>query len=323
MLILYANVLSGKGVEGLFFLALNIMCSISGSLVFKALNGKDITADYVMLFNYLLGACVSVFLCFSGGIADALSQQDLRGIVEGVRLSLDGQKNIPGSIGWAIVIGVVSGTLYLANLIVIRVNIAQSGASIGNMFGHIGAVITICVSIFIFRETPSAKQWIGILLALSACVISNLDPANIKGFRIKPALLAAMLFTGWIGSNVKIFQSLAIEEYKKLFLAVIFIVALFLNCGLIFHKKRRGEREVFQWSAAVIGMLWAIPNLFSSYFMIAALRSIPATVAYPVSGAATLALVSVLCFLIFKERLKKREYGAIGVTVLSIVVTNS
>jgi multidrug transporter EmrE-like cation transporter len=307
----------------MIFLALNIICSMSGSLLFKALNGKNIAADYVMLFNYICGACVSVCLCLSSGIADTLSGQDFRAIAEGISLSFEGQKNIPGSIGWAIVIGVVSGMLYLANLIAIRVNIAQSGASIGNMFGHIGAVITICVSIFFFGETPSAKQWAGIFLALSACVVASLDPQNIKGFRIRPALLATMLFTGWMGSNVKIFQALAIEDYKKLMLAVIFSVAAVLNCWLIFHKKINGEREVFQWSAGAIGILWAIPNLFSSYFMITALRSIPATVAYPLSGAANLALVSILCFLIFKERLKRREYCAIGITVLSVMVINS
>ena len=82
------------------------------------------------------------------------------------------------------------------------------------------------------------------------------------------------------------------------------------------------KKQHFSKTDALWGVLIGVPNYFSARFLLYALGSIPAIVAYPVYNVTVILIVSVLGFLLFKERCSKRKLSGIAVILLSIVLLN-
>ncbi|MBQ7094502.1 MAG: hypothetical protein IJN84_08300, partial [Clostridia bacterium] len=65
-----------------------------------------------------------------------------------------------------------------------------------------------------------------------------------------------------------------------------------------------------------------IPNFLSSRFLLQALAELPAVVVYPTRGVATIVLISLAGVLMFKERLSKRQWYAMGAILVSVALLN-
>ena len=72
----------------------------------------------------------------------------------------------------------------------------------------------------------------------------------------------------------------------------------------------------------ITGLAVGIPNLFSSFFLILALETIPAAVAFPIFGAGTIVIINVVGMAFFRERLTRVELAAVGLTIAAIVLIN-
>ena len=73
------------------------------------------------------------------------------------------------------------------------------------------------------------------------------------------------------------------------------------------------------WEVA-FGLLIGIPNFFSAKFLLAALKDIAAVIVYPVYSVATILAVTVTGVLVFREKLEKRQWMALGIILLALVL---
>ena len=72
----------------------------------------------------------------------------------------------------------------------------------------------------------------------------------------------------------------------------------------------------------LFGVLLGVPNYFSSRFLLQALGTVPASVAYPVFSCGTILLTALVGRLAFGERPGRRQLAALAVVLVALVLLN-
>ena len=84
----------------------------------------------------------------------------------------------------------------------------------------------------------------------------------------------------------------------------------------LYKKERIGKNEVFY------GLMIGVPNFFAAKFLLKALESVAAVIAYPTYSVATILTVTLAGVLFFKEKLGKRQWLAVGIILVAVVLLN-
>lgn len=277
-------------------LFLAILAGVVVKVVYKYIEDKDIDGDSVMVVNYVVTTLIALKLC----------------IGEKIILNMHGSSIILCSI-----VGIFQAIMLVYNYLAVRKGILECGASMTTVFSSIGNMLTVLVSVFLFGELPHFLQWIGILLAFGSFFLENIDFESGIQWSFKGVLLWIALMTCLMGINYKVIQISAEAEYNNMFLFISFFLSLLL-CGVVFRKKKckYGCREI------LFGIIMGIPNIACSYFLMDALKTVPATIAYPVNSAGSIVVTVVICAVLFRERWRKNEICAIFTTILGVVLIN-
>jgi drug/metabolite transporter (DMT)-like permease len=221
------------------------------------------------------------------------------------------------SIIWGLIIGGISGSFFFYSFIYYQKSVKENGVGISGTIGKLGILIPMIFSIIIWKEFPSAIQWLGIALSLVSILIVNLSQKSLEKLDIKPTIILLFIFGGMAEFSNKIYQKYALNEYKDIFLFAIFFVAFLIS---IFYTLRdKGEiskKDIFT------GFAVGIPNLFSSYFLILSLATLKTSVAFPIFSAGSIVLINIGGFLIFKEKIARKNQVAILLTLIALVLIN-
>lgn len=213
-------------------------------------------------------------------------------------------------------LGGINGALYLAGFVLLQRNIRVNGVVLSSTFIKLGLLVSMVVSVVFFGERPELWQWAGFALAVAAIVLMNYRPGEGKAGNM--ASLVLLLLAGGGGDAMsKVFEELGNPSLSGHFLLHTFFNALLL-CGVLcgIRKQRLGKWE---W---LFGLLIGIPNFFSAKFLLAALKDIPAVVAYPVYSVATILTVTVTGVLVFREKLERKQWLALAMILVALVLLN-
>ena len=222
------------------------------------------------------------------------------------------EQGLPLALG----LGVVNGILFLAGFVLLQVNIKKNGVVLPSTFLKLGLLVSMVVSVFFFREIPGLLQTLGFVLAVGAIILINYQPGQAAGS--KWGLILVLLAGGTADSMSKVFEELGNPALADHFLLYTFIVALVL-CVLMNIGSKKGRPGKWEW---IFGLLIGIPNFFSAKFLLGALKTIPAVIVYPVCSVATILVVTLAGILLFKERLEKRQWVALGLILVALVLLN-
>ena len=66
-----------------------------------------------------------------------------------------------------------------------------------------------------------------------------------------------------------------------------------------------------------------VPNYFSARFLLHALSTVPAVIAYPVYSVATIVSITLAGVFFFKEHLTKRQWIALGIILIAVALLNT
>jgi len=199
--------------------------------------------------------------------------------------------------------GVFNGFLYLAGFMLMQINVRKNGIVLSSVFSKLGLLVPMVVSVIIFRERPEIIQIIGFLIAVGAIILINSDPDAPKG-KFGGTLILGLLVGGISDTMSKIFEQVGNDALSDQFLFYTFLFALVFCIGIMLYKKERpGKNEI------LFGLMIGVPNYFSSRFLLASLRSIPAVIVYPTYSVATLIVIT-LPVLLFSENLWEKGSGA-------------
>ncbi len=220
------------------------------------------------------------------------------------------------ALGQTLGMGAVHGALYLAGFVLLQFNVRQNGVVLSATFMKLGLLVPMAVSILAFGEQPEILQIVGFVLAVAAIVLIN---QNKEGGAVRSggSLLLLLLCGGCGDVMAKVFEELGEAALEQQFLLYTFVSALILCLALMLCKKQRpGVPEV------LFGALIGIPNFFSAKFLLRALESVPAVIAYPTYSVATLLIITMTGVLLFREKLEKRQWCALGIILLALALLN-
>lgn len=214
-------------------------------------------------------------------------------------------------------LGIVNGILFLSGFVLLQVNIRKNGVVLSSTFMKLGLLVSMVVSVIFFREQPGILQWVGFFLAVAAIILINYQPGTGKA-ESKVGLILALLAGGTADSMSKVFEELGNSALSDHFLLYTFLVA-FLCCTCLNIGSKKGRPGKWEY---LFGLLVGIPNFFSAKFLLGALKTIPAVIVYPVCSVATILVVTVAGVLLFRERLEKRQWIALGIILVALVLLN-
>ena len=225
----------------------------------------------------------------------------------------------PAVPGMALTAGLsaVNGVLYLAGFLLLQYNIRRNGVVLSSTFIKLGLLVSMVVSVVFFGERPGVQQWLGFGLAVAAIVLMNFRPG--EGKAGSAVFLLLLLLAGGGGDAMsKVFEELGEPSLSGQFLLGTFCVAGILCAAMTCLRKTGG---LGKWEV-LYGLLIGIPNFFSAKFLLGALEDLAAVIVYPVYSVATILTVTLAGVLLFREKLEKRQWIALSIILLALVLLN-
>lgn len=227
--------------------------------------------------------------------------------------------------------GIIMGFFYLVTFLFYEFNIRKNGVILSNIFSKLGTIIPVIVTFVFFNEAPKPLKIIGIVLAVIAVVIMNLEfkkktieleedenkkeDATINVVYI--FLIIFFLLSGVTDSATTVFNHMSIPELNGFFLLFVFGSAFIFALILLIIKH-----EKISIYDVLFGVIIGVPNYFSSFFTLKALETVPAQIVYPTFCVGTIMIVTLFGVLAFKERLKLKDYIGILIIIAALILLN-
>lgn len=212
--------------------------------------------------------------------------------------------------------GVVNGLLYLISFVLLQVNVQRNGVVLSSTFMKLGLLVSLLVSVVFFREIPDGLQVLGFVLAVGAIILINYKKQETAA-EFKSGLIWLLLCGGMGDAMSKIFGESGVAELEAQFLCFTFLTALVFCTLLMLAKGQKPEK----WEL-LFGVLIAIPNYFSSKFLLGALEAVPAVIVYPVYSVGSILVVTMAGVLLFRERLSRQQWAGIGAILVALILLN-
>ena len=303
----------------MFYLLLAIICSSTIAFIFKYSQSYKTNQYLVTSANYLTALTISFFMIVSKNLVSGLEKEQSF-LQEFKRLlSTDSYMFTQyGSLVWGILVGGISGVFFFLSFTYYQKSVKENGIGLSGTFSKLGILIPMIFSIIIWKEFPTAIQWIGIILSIGSIIIVNLSFDAMKKVDINLSIILLFIFGGMAEFSNKIYQKYALNDYKDIFLFSVFLVAFLISAFYAAKEKIKLNKKDILTGIAV-----GVPNLFSSYFLILSLETVKTSIAFPLFSAGSIVLINLGGFLLFKEKISSKNKIAIGLTVTALVLMNT
>ena len=290
------------------FLFLAVACSLGIATVFKLAERRDLDRTALLAVNYAVAAVLA--LALQGADVAALAR-------------------VPAG---AVALGVVQGVLFIGGFWLFSRAIREAGVGLAAGAMRLSVVVVVVASWAVWGEAPTALQGVGLVLAAAAFVLVA-RPGETAGApgpgaprASSAALLLGVLFVsgGLVDVVMKAFQAgygdaSATPVPTPTFLLFVFGVAFALGAaGVAWTGIRTGR-----WPApAVVG--WGVGlgviNYGSAEFLLRALGSLPAPVAFPLNSVSIVLGAALLGRLVWGERLSRANVAGLGLAAVAVVL---
>lgn len=277
----------------MIYLILAIVSSMFVSVCMRLSEGKAKNNISMLAMNYAM--CTLLSLAYAGSV-DLFPQES--------------------GIGFALGLGLVSGAMYLGSFMLLQWNIRVNGVVLPATFMKLGVIVPTLTSIIAFGEVPRAAQVIGIVLAIIAILLIQLEKGSARAKHLL-GLVILLIAGGSTDVLSKIYEELGSAALSDQYLLYTFFVALIL-CALLAVVKR----QKLAVSDIAFGLLIGIPNYFSACFLLLSLSAVPAVIAYPTYSVGTIVLIALMGRVFFREQLSRRQRFAMGVILAALVLLN-
>ncbi len=221
------------------------------------------------------------------------------------------------------------GTLVLGFLFIVVFNLAaittqRSGLSVVSVATKMSVAIPVLFGILYFGESSGIMKSIGIILALAAVYLSSVK--NRSGITIKKENLIfpvlVFLGSGIIDTSIKFLEASYVSKTEvALFSSTIFAIAGAIGTSVLIIQGFLGRLRVTKKNL-LGGVALGIPNYFSIYFLVLALRSegMESSTVFTINNVAIVLVSTVLGIILFKEHLIPKNWIGIFLAVLSIIL---
>lgn len=280
-------------------LALSILSSTMIFVVFKLFSRFRINTMQAIVMNYITA-------CFCG----IMLQESAINI-----------SDVPQFEWFPFALGL--GALFIIVFNLMAITTQRSGLSVVSVATKMSVVIPILFGLLYYKESLGFFKIIGIVLALIAVYLTSIKKQD--GLKIKPVNIIfpilVFLGSGIIDTTIKYLEGEYIaQDDTPIFSATIFAMAAVLGVLILSAQAIQGKFQ-FQLKNVWGGIALGIPNYFSIYFLVQALRSgvLESSGIFTVNNVAIVMVSTLLGILIFKEKLLPKNWIGIGLAILGIL----
>ena len=280
-------------------LALSILSSTLIFVVFKLYDVYKVQTLYAIVTNYVV-ACVTGFFLYNGTVEIG--------------------QLVNSSWFWG---PAAMGVLFITIFNLMAKTAQVSGVSVASVATKMSLVIPVIFGIWLYNESLTWIQGVGIVLALVAVYLASLKEKHIVINR-KDLLLPFLVFlgSGIIDTSIKYFEELHLTDAEvPIFSSMIFGCAAL--SGMVFIGIRSKSTPVkVNFKNVLGGIALGVPNYFSIYFLIKALRSdmLSSAAIFTLNNVAIVMFSTLLGILLFQERLSLKNWSGVALAILSIIL---
>ena len=279
----------------MIYLILTILCSLIISVLIR-LSGKHVKNEMGMFMsNYAI--CIALSLGFMQNKTQLTSLISHSGTL-------------------TLILGIISGMLYLGNFVLMKFNMLHNGIVMSSTFTKLGIVVPTIMAISIFHEVPTWTQIIGLLVAVIAIILINYEKDSLTEGKKKTWLLILLLVSGITESMSNIFDKMGNTSMKDGYLLTTFGTAFLLALILAIKEGKTLPIDI------LFGVLIGIPNYFFARFLLLALGTLDAVVVFPTYSVGAIISTAVAGVLIFREKISTKKMCALGLILLALVLLN-
>ena len=216
------------------------------------------------------------------------------------------------------------GTLFILIFYLMVMTTQKHGMSVVSVASKMSLSIPVIFVIFYYGESLSVLKVLGIILALFSVYLVS---ANTKdGLKVNKSALflpfAVFIGSGIIESSIKVLQNDFVpSEETPIFSASIFLFAA-LTGSFIFGVRFIKHKMIFKVKDFIGGIALGIPNYFSIYFLIQALRNpnLDSSIIFVINNVSIVVLSTLVGILLFNEHLLRKNKIGIGLAIMSIIL---
>ncbi len=228
-------------------------------------------------------------------------------------------KLVPYSISYAL----GYSAAYIATVLAVR----YGSMAIASLILSFTLIFPTFYGVIVRGDDLGLIQILGFVFLFSAMFLSK-SHSTAEGKKVSPkwviCVVIAFLGNGVcsIASNMQVdFVAKPVGlDYKHEFMIIALLVStvLLLVCGLVSSKNIKTDIISCTKYSSINGICNAAVNLIS----LTLIGKIPNTVLYPTSSGLGMIVTFIMCFVIYKERFRKRQYLGYGFGVISIILLN-
>ncbi|WP_299315325.1 EamA family transporter [uncultured Aquimarina sp.] len=282
------------------YLLLSILASSCILITFKLFAKYNVDTLQAIIVNYVV-ACVSGLIAYT----------------KPIRIDIIIQSNwFYGTI--------ILGFIFILVFNFMAITTQKNGLSVAAVASKMSVAIPVIFGIIAYNESTGIIKLIGIAIALIAVYMTSMK--TVGGISIKKENLIYPLLVfiggGIIDTSLKFMETNYVAKMDiPVFSATIFGFAAILGILILIYQAIKGTLKITTKNI-IAGICLGIPNYFSIYFLIQALRNenMDSSTVFIINNVAILLVSTFVGILFFKERLILKNWIGIILAIFSILL---
>ncbi|MDG1270723.1 MAG: DMT family transporter [Ulvibacter sp.] len=287
----------------MIFLALSIIASTLIFVIFRLFASYNINTLQAIVVNY--------FVACSCGVI---------GYQNSIELSAIPQYN------W-FYYTLALGALFIIVFNLMAITTQHNGLSVVSVATKMALVIPIAFGLWYYKEPLGPSKAAGIVLALIAVYLVAVKKDSSIILQKKNLVFPVLVFlgSGLIDTSLNFLQNDFITDKSliPLFSSTIFLTAGVIGIMVLVVQKIKGVL-VLEFKNIIAGIVLGIPNYFSIYFLVKALRSdlFDSSGIFTINNVGIVIISTLLGVVFFKEQLSVKNWIGITLAVISIALVS-
>lgn len=216
------------------------------------------------------------------------------------------------------------GFLFISVFYLTAITTQRSGLSVVSVATKMSLTIPVFFGIILYNEGTSVLKILGIVLALVAVYLTSIKENTGIVVKKRNLIFPLLVFvgSGVIDTSLKFLETSYVAEVDvALFSSSIFAVAGCLGICVLVYQAIIGTLKI-TFKNILGGIALGIPNFFSIYFLVLALRTegYESSIIFPINHVGIVLLSTLLGILLFNEKLLPKNWLGIVLAVLSIIL---
>lgn len=222
---------------------------------------------------------------------------------------------------------VALGALFIIVFNLMATTTQRSGLSVVSVATKMALVIPIGFGLWYYQEPLGPFKAIGIILALAAVYLVSVKNRSGVILQNRNLMFPVLVFfgSGLIDTSLNFLQNDFIKDKSliPLFSSTIFMTAGVIGIMVLVVQKIKGVLFL-EYKNIIAGVVLGIPNYFSIYFLVKALRSnlLNSSGIFTINNVAIVIISTLLGIVFFKEQLSLKNWIGIILAVISIALVS-